>query len=550
MVLFYLNDEDITDEYIIYNHNFLKDKIKNALEIIKDYIIQNNLLIVGGTAIDYALKLKNDKIYNDLYQIPDFDIISPNNVDHANNIGKILCNMKYDNISIIPAIHQTTIRVQLLGFTLFDSTFIPQNIYDKIPYLEFNEIKFVDPNFQKINQYLSLSLLYKITGPSYNILNRFQKDISRLDKLNKYYILETKDSQESYNTQKFNLDISLFNLNNINIFDITNNQSIDFNNNFDNLKKYINKYIINNDIYYNINSNFIFHGTLAYNIIYMEFTRIYNKLSSILPLNNNDKKIIQFHYNNIVMKLGFSISNNNIIFDLCNDIELCLINSQSNESKYGINELLKKFTNNYNINNIKNMGNILDLIPPSLQCDINTNNEIYNLKIFDLYGELIGINLIYIDSINKHLPISNYNYNLMYFLVNYFLESNEKNKNIYLNYYISLYSMVNIIQYLYYNYTSEFESSESFINSCFNFSINTSGEKNYPDNYHYFLSNFKHLVKNNKNLNILPPKNYIGYPNCTIKNIFDKKKSIFYSDIQVELSNLGISGINNTYENI
>ena len=25
------------------------------------------------------------------------------------------------------------------------------------------------------------------------------------------------------------------------------------------------------------------------------------------------------------------------------------------------------------------------------------------------------------------------------------------------------------------------------------------------------------------NLDLLPPKNYIGYPNCTIKNIFDKK---------------------------
>ena len=70
----------------------MKLQIQNALDVIKEYIINNNLLIVGGTAIDYALKLKNNTLYNDLYQVPDFDIISPNNVDHANKIGEILMN--------------------------------------------------------------------------------------------------------------------------------------------------------------------------------------------------------------------------------------------------------------------------------------------------------------------------------------------------------------------------------------------------------------------------------------------------------------------------
>lgn len=110
MVKFNLSDDDITDEFILYSHNFLQEKIKLALSVIKEYIINHNLLIVGGTAIDYALKLKNDTLYNDLYQIPDFDIISPNNIEHANNIGKILCEMKYDNISIVPAIHHTTVE--------------------------------------------------------------------------------------------------------------------------------------------------------------------------------------------------------------------------------------------------------------------------------------------------------------------------------------------------------------------------------------------------------------------------------------------------------
>ena len=136
----------------------------------------------------------------------------------------------------------------------------------------------------------------------------------------------------------------------------------------------------------------------------------------------------------------------------------------------------------------------------------------------------------------------------MYFLTNYYLESDGTQKTLYWNYYISLYSMINIIQYMYYKYPEDYTKSEEFINSCFNFSINTLGEKNYPNNYHYFLLNFKNLVLENKNLDILPPKNYIGYPKCEIKNIFDKKKSEYYSDTQLEISNLGVSGININYE--
>ena len=283
MVLFKLGDSEITDEFILYSHNYLQEKIKTALNIIKEYIITNNLLVVGGTAIDYALKLQNDTLYNDLYQVPDFDIISPNNIEHANNIGKLLCEMKYENISIVPAIHHTTVRVQLLGFTLFDSTFVPEDIYNKIPYLEYQEFKFVDPNFQKINQYLSLSLLYKITGPSYNILNRFKKDVQRLDLLNKYYILlhseysnlAIKDIKNRLITFKFPTNI--YNLEYINIkncylkHDIYISQKnmryglfgINYKNNHYDRINNINIYLINekneiNHIFVNFNSSFCF----------------------------------------------------------------------------------------------------------------------------------------------------------------------------------------------------------------------------------------------------------------------------------------------------
>lgn len=539
------NKNEINDEFILYSHNFLQDRIVNALEVIKRYIIENKLLIVGGTAIDYALKLKNNTLYNDLYQVPDFDIISPNNVIHANNIGKILCELKYDNISIVPAIHKTTVRVQLLGFTLFDSTYVPEYIYNKIPYLEYNNFIFVHPNFQKINQYISLSFLYKITGPSYNILHRLKKDVERLGLLEKYYNI----SESTFNSTK---KIFKFNLDNLIIQNIiiTDKVNIFYNSIEDVPIKYLNKHIISNHISYNITSNIIFHGELAYCIIYSEFQRLYSKLYNILPLTNLDKNYIKELYKDILIHNSYQLKSNNIFFDVYNNISI--VNSNGKNSKYNIESIIELLQKNNKILNLKKLDGILDLLPEYANFIINQggkNESEFSMKIFNLYGNLVSINIIYNKEYSKYIPVTNYNYNLMYFLLNYYLEENLENKNIYLSYYKSLNAMVKIIQYIYYSYSDAFNKTESFDNSIFNYSLNTTGSTNYPDNYLHFLLNFKNLIDNNQNLNNLPPKNYIGYPNCEIKNIFDKKKSEYYSDIQNEINDLGISGINNNYYN-
>ena len=153
-------DKNIDDEYIYFNHNFLKHELENALNVVKEYIIDNDLMVVGGMAIDLALRVKDDNLYDENYQIPDYDIIDPNNVLHANNIGTILCNNKLTNIAVIPALHKTTVRVQMSGYTLFDATFTPEYIYNTISFLRYKNIKFIHPIYQKIDQFMSLSFLF------------------------------------------------------------------------------------------------------------------------------------------------------------------------------------------------------------------------------------------------------------------------------------------------------------------------------------------------------------------------------------------------------
>lgn len=183
----YKFDEDLKGEFITYMHNESRDKLNKALEIVKKYIIDNELMVVGGMSIDLALRLKGSSLYDE-NNIPDYDIISPNSVEHAHKIGELLCSFnEFNEIAIVPAVHLTTIRVQLLGFTIFDSTFVPKKLYDKIDYLTYNNIKFIHPFFQKINQFMSLSFLFSLVGPNYNICNRLKKDYERFLLLDSYY---------------------------------------------------------------------------------------------------------------------------------------------------------------------------------------------------------------------------------------------------------------------------------------------------------------------------------------------------------------------------
>lgn len=515
-----VNNDDISDEYILFNYNYLKNDINKAINIVKQYIIENKLLIVGGTAIDYALRLKNDKIYNEEYQIPDFDIISPNNVYHANQIGTILCNEKLNNISIIPAIHNTTVRVQLLGFTVFDSTFVPEYLYNKIPSIQYNNFNIIDPKYQKINQYISMSFLFNNNGLNYNISSRLEKDYKRLQKIEKYYNLI--DSLDINNIEKLTLTKIKLNCNfntNLNLKIFNKNNLIKESNIF----KQTNLLINNKDLYCEINNDVCFHGILAYNFTYNDFNQLLTNFLSINKLNDEDLKFINNKKKYILINPNIKMNNNIIETEIIKELPLIIINNNNK-----IDEIYNNITKNNNVDKLHKYSNIIDIIPKYGKCKLNFNNDNFDLLFYDLYGDLLSINLL--NTNNNIVLISNYMYNLSYLLFNYYYSEDTNIKLYYLYYYISLKSIIDIISYLNINYTKELSKLLTYENSIYNLSINTLGSINLSNNYYYFLENFKYLVYNDTNLNALPPKNYLDHPLCEIKKKFDKENSWYYKD--------------------
>ncbi len=510
------NNHLIESDFILFQHNIHKDTINDCLDIVSEYIVNNELLIVGGMSIDFALKLKNSYLYDENYDIPDYDIISPDNVKHANQIGEILCNFikdkKGQTVNIIPAIHKTTVRVQILGYTLFDSTFIPEYIYQNIPHSIYNkngkDFHFIDPIYQKIDQFSSLSFLWEKTGKSFNIENRFIKDIIRKNKLSEFYNLEIIKYEGKYKDYKIK-----------HMPDINNIKLINKKNGNITLQKNYTLQLLNENVY-SLDIDILYHGIIAYCFYYNNF------LQFIQYLNIDKGEMYNKTINNISIKTNIEYKNGYLHFQIPEKIKhVEIINANGN-----IDNAIKQFNNK---NEIKKLSSKSTSIPNYVELD--------NIKIYDLYGKLLSINHT---NLNKDIFfISNYNYLLSYFLFNYYHSKGEE-KNIYGAYYTGLIEMVRYINYINIITTSSMEGKG---NNIFYYSINNIGEDNYNENDFYFIKNFIHLINHNSNIpDILPPKNYIKYPNCDIKKKFEIENSEFYKKDQIEIENTNFK--NELYE--
>jgi hypothetical protein len=192
--------------------SILYTDITRALDVVKEFIINKNLILVGGMAIDFALRLMGDNIYTD-NQIPDYDFYSPNHAADAYELAAILCKEGFNNISCINAIHITTMRVRVDFENVADITYCPTKVYKQVPTLMYDKLRIVHPHWQMIDQHSSLSLPFENPGMEV-IFHRWKKDLTRYDKLYKHYpvvpvmeplhpISDTGITLETKNTKKY-----------------------------------------------------------------------------------------------------------------------------------------------------------------------------------------------------------------------------------------------------------------------------------------------------------------------------------------------------------
>jgi len=177
--------DNVDADVILFNNNLLYPYLKKGIEIVKEFIIKNKLILKGGQAIDYALRLRDSKIYED-HVIPDFDFYSSDHYADAIKLGNILCKQGLPNISVINAIHNTTIRVRINFIEVADITYCPKIILDSYKTLMYNDMKVLHPINQIVDIHRSLCHGWE-NAPMFVCLNRWKKDATRLNLLLEYY---------------------------------------------------------------------------------------------------------------------------------------------------------------------------------------------------------------------------------------------------------------------------------------------------------------------------------------------------------------------------
>ena len=116
-----------------------KDYLEMA-QIVFDFIKRKGLILYGGEAIDKNLKHAKKKGIYDSKSKPDYDFYSHDYERDSIELCNILHKKGYKFVRRIPRMHRGTFAVQANTATIADITYVPKNIFDKIPKVKINGV--------------------------------------------------------------------------------------------------------------------------------------------------------------------------------------------------------------------------------------------------------------------------------------------------------------------------------------------------------------------------------------------------------------------------
>lgn len=186
---------DVGFDVVVYRHNSMIGIISKSLDIVRKFIGDNKRLLKGGMAIDLALRTRGSQLYTS-ETMPDYDFISPTFHHDAYNLAKLLRAAGLAGVSVINAMHTSTMRVRVDFNFVADIEYVPPSVYEALPYIEApanlikdgesGAIRLIHPYFQIIDQHLALGTPYG-GYPLENITSRWSKDIVRHNLLTKFF---------------------------------------------------------------------------------------------------------------------------------------------------------------------------------------------------------------------------------------------------------------------------------------------------------------------------------------------------------------------------
>uniref|UniRef100_A0A6C0BT71 Poly(A) polymerase catalytic subunit domain-containing protein n=1 Tax=viral metagenome TaxID=1070528 RepID=A0A6C0BT71_9ZZZZ len=161
-------------------------EVKQIIQIVEDFIKDNNLVCYGGTAINNILP-KRDQFYNFDIEMPDYDFFSSNAMNDAKKLADLYKKKGYDEVLATAGTHYGTFKVFVNFIPVADITQMSHEVFDVIQKesIRVAQIRYTPPNFLRMLMYLEIS------RPGGDV-SRWEKVQKRLNALNKNYPLKLR----------------------------------------------------------------------------------------------------------------------------------------------------------------------------------------------------------------------------------------------------------------------------------------------------------------------------------------------------------------------
>lgn len=175
------------DEYLAVGlrHQANSRSIDRALSVVEKYLIKRKLILYGGRAIDFALRLLGQHLYSDAV-LPDYDFYSPDNVGDAYALAQELHALGLPNVSVVTALHVQTMRVRVDFETVADVSYMPPVVFERVATLSYQNMRFLHPHWIRMDQHLAFC--FPFNGfPREDVFHRFEKDLTRFNLLAEAY---------------------------------------------------------------------------------------------------------------------------------------------------------------------------------------------------------------------------------------------------------------------------------------------------------------------------------------------------------------------------
>ncbi len=183
--LFPENINKIQEEVKKRTWNLLEPTGDTKMEIVNkviEYVKNNKRKIYGSYSHNKVIiqKNKKDGFLEDL-EVPDIDFYSPDPLHDLFEICNMFYNMGYNEVVGREAQHEETYKIYVDDIEACDISYVPRNIYNKIPFIEIDGINYVHPNWALID-YLRI-----LTDPMTSWEIKLDKRFKRYYLLQKHY---------------------------------------------------------------------------------------------------------------------------------------------------------------------------------------------------------------------------------------------------------------------------------------------------------------------------------------------------------------------------